>query len=346
MEKQQPGVVTSEKNFDKRPRLDLEAAHSDARPRHRTSLIAYDMTSGMSKDNITRVKAARSKKRKCTPEEAPDEAVLVAEFDKRVSDLVDKRVREERVSGLEAREREAEASVREMKARLKDAERHLDAIRAELEAARLTPEEAKAMRCGLWSLPPAVISEHILSSDFLPDPTDVAWFRAVSTTMRDAVAASGRELKKPEEEEAVEKGYLSTLKHMHSRGRLCSEESLCMVAAKNGQLAEIKKFRAKNFLWDESTCWCAAEGGHLDVLQWARANDCPWDEGTCAYAAYSGHLDVLQWARANDCPWDKETCANAAKRGHLEVLKWAREKGCPWTKKTRRLAARKGYVES
>ena len=219
-------------------------------------------------------------------------------------------------------------------------------MRAELEEMRRTlEEEVNATRFG-FELPLDVIAAHVLTADFLPDPVDVARFRAVSRKMRHAVDASGRELKEIEEVEAVEKGYLSTLKHMHSRGRLCSEESLCMVAAKNGQLAEIKKFRAKNFLWDESTCWCAAEGGHLDVLQWARANDCPWDEGTCAYAAYSGHLDVLQWARANDCPWDKETCANAAKRGHLEVLKWAREKGCPWTKKTRRLAARKGYVES
>ena len=341
MEKQQPGVVTSEKNFDKRPRLDLEAAHSDARPRHRTSLIAYDMTSGMSKDNITRVKAARSKKRKCTPEEAPDEAVLVAEFDKRVSDLVDKRVREERVSGLEAREREAEASVREMKARLKDAERHLDAIRAELEAARLTPEEAKAMRCGLWSLPPAVISEHILSSDFLPDPTDVAWFRAVSTTMRDAVAASGRELKKPEEEEAVEKGYLSTLKHMRSGGEL-----LCAAAASSGQLEELKALRKENIPWDEETCSLAAKGGHLKVLKWARKNGCPCDGWTCAYAAEGGHLKVLKWARENDCPWDEFTCAYAAEGGHLKVLQWARENGCPWDEYTRHLAASKGYVET
>ena len=269
------------------------------------------MTSATSNDDTTREDTARLGKRKRKREKAND--VLRSELE------AFKREAVERVRGLEARVREMEARARETEARVEVAEMQRDAMRAELEEMRRTlEEEVNATRFG-FELPLDVIAAHVLTADFLPDPVDVARFRAVSRKMRDAVDASGRELKEIEEVEAVEKGYLSTLKHMHSRGRLCSEESLCMVAAKNGQLAEIKKFRAKNFLWDESTCWCAAEGGHLDVLQ---------------------------WARANDCAWDKETCANAAKRGHLEVLKWAREKGCPWTKKTRRLAARKGYVES
>jgi hypothetical protein len=120
--------------------------------------------------------------------------------------------------------------------------------------------------------------------------------------MRDAVAATKRTIKKPNEDEAVKKGYLTTLKHMHSLGRLSREECLCAAAASSGQLEELKSLRAEKWPWDESTCWKAAYGGHLEVLKWARANGCPWDEGTCRHAAYGGHLEVLKWARENGLP--------------------------------------------
>ena len=164
------------------------------------------------------------------------------------------------------------------------------------------------------------------------DPTDLVRLTAVSRGMRAAVAATNRTIKKPNEDEAVQKGYLSTLKHMHSVGRLSHKGHLCAAAARCGDLEELKALRADDCPWDEGTCAYAAEGGHLEVLKWARENGCPWNEWTCASAAEGGHLEVLKWARENGCPWNEETCYNAATCGHLEVLKWARQNGCPWDK--------------
>ena len=153
----------------------------------------------------------------------------------------------------------------------------------------------------------------------LPDPADLAVLRAVSRGMGDAVDATGRKVEEFEEDDAAERGYVSTLKCLRRRGRLSEERLLCAAAARVGDLEALKAMRAENF---------------------------PWGERTCAYAAKGGHLEVLKWARENDCPWDAKTCAWAARGGHLEVLKWARENGCPWTERAREIAAELGYVET
>ena len=132
--------------------------------------------------------------------------------------------------------------------------------------------------------------------------------------MREAVDATGREIKVVRDSHAARRGYLSLLKDRHTRGVLGSKEFLCEAAARSGQLEELKAFRAKNFPWDEWTCAGAAKGGHLEILQWARENDCPWDSSTCSYAASGGHLEVLKWARENGCPWDRWTCSGARRR--------------------------------
>ena len=176
----------------------------------------------------------------------------------------------------------------------------------------------------LSSLPLDVISTHILRSDFLPETGDLGRLRAVSKRMRDAVDATGREIKNLSNAEAAELGDVSLLKDRHSRGLLDDEYLLCAAAARNGDLEELKALRADKWPWNWRTCAYTAWGGNLDILKWARANGCPWDEDTCAFAAKGGHLEVLQWARANGCPWSVQTCAKAAKGGHLDVLKWLR----------------------
>ena len=142
----------------------------------------------------------------------------------------------------------------------------------------------------------------------LPDPADLAVLRAVSKGMRDAVDATGRKVKRFGQYDALERGYLSTLKCLRRRGRLSDERLLCAAAARNGDLEALKALRrAENFPWDEKTCTNAAWGGHLNVLKWARENDCPWNWRTCACAAKYGQLEVLKWARANGCLWDART---------------------------------------
>ena len=237
-----------------------------------------------------------------------------------------------------------------------------------------TSVDTPAARGGYSSLFLAAISTTpLLRSDFLPEPADLARLRAVSAGVRDAVNATGREIKKLSDGKAAELGYVSLLKDRHSRGLLEDENLVCAAAARIGDLQELKALRADEWPWDERSCASAAAVGNLEMLKWARDNGCPWDETTCAYAAKDGHLETLKWARENGCPCDERTCAKAAKRGQLEVLKWARENGCPWDKATcegaakhgrlevlkwarengapwdadtRRIAAEKGYVES
>jgi hypothetical protein len=147
----------------------------------------------------------------------------------------------------------------------------------------------------------------------LPDPADLAVLRAVSKGMRDAVDATGRKVEEYEEDDAVERGYVSTLKCLRRRGRLSDERLLCAAAARIGDLEALKALRrAENFPWDKRTCRSAAMGGHLEVLKWARDNDCSWGVWTCAQAAKHGHLELLKWARENGCPWDMLTCEYAA----------------------------------
>ena len=66
----------------------------------------------------------------------------------------------------------------------------------------------------------------------LPDPADLAVLRAVSKGMRDAVDATGRKVEEYEEDDAVERGYVSTLKCLRRRGRLSDERLLCAAAAR------------------------------------------------------------------------------------------------------------------
>ena len=144
------------------------------------------------------------------------------------------------------------------------------------------------------SLPPHVISTHILRSDFLPEPGDLGRLRAVSHWMRNAVDATGRAIKKLSDvEAAMELGNVSLLKDRHSRGVLRNKCLLCAAAARSGQLEELKALRAKNFPWNyQWTCAYAAEGGHLETLKWARENGCPWDWQTCERAAALGYVET------------------------------------------------------
>ena len=139
----------------------------------------------------------------------------------------------------------------------------------------------------------AISTTHILRSDFLPEPGDLGRLRAVSRGMRDAVDATGREIKKLSDDEALDLGYVSLLKDRHSRGLLLSgyRHYPCTAAARNGDLQELKALRADHLPWNQYTCAHAAKNGHLEVLKWARENGCPWNEYTCQLAARKGYVE-------------------------------------------------------
>ena len=201
-----------------------------------------------------------------------------------------------------------------------------------------------AIRVAIPGLLNDIVTTHVFAK--LPDPRDLAVLRAVSSGMRDAVDATGRRVEEFGEEDAAERGYLSTLKCLRRRGVLKNERLLSAAAARIGDLESLKALRKLEFPWDRDTCAYAAKGGHLQVLQWTRANGCPWDKTTCAYAAMGGHLEVLKWARENGCPWDERTCAEAAGGGHLDTLQWARANGCPWDERTCAYAATGGHFDT
>ena len=168
-----------------------------------------------------------------------------------------------------------------------------------------TPVDPADAPGGFSSLPLDVISTHILRSDFLPEPGDLGRLRAVSRGMRDAVDATGREIKRLSDREAAHLGHVSLLKDRHRRGVLEDERITCAAAARKGDLEELKALRADEWPWDTRTCLFAARGGHLEVLKWARENGCPWDRITRRLAASKGYVEtrtpcvpwVFGWAR-------------------------------------------------
>ena len=101
-----------------------------------------------------------------------------------------------------------------------------------------------------------IVVTHILGSDVLADPVDLARVRAVSRAMHGAVAATGRTIEQLDPDEAARRGCLSTLMHLHRKGRLSPIEK-------------------------ERLCTTAAKSGNLEILRWAREIGCPWDEQTC-----------------------------------------------------------------
>jgi hypothetical protein len=150
-----------------------------------------------------------------------------------------------------------------------------------------------AARVGFSSLfHEAISTTRILTPDFLPEPVDLGRLRAVSKDMRDAVDATGREIKKLSNLEAAELGYLTLLKDRRTRG-------------------------LPSYFWEEELGffdppeeWESFSdieiNERMEELKARRKNHCPWDEWTCAGAAKGGHLEILKWLRANDCPWGRK----------------------------------------
>jgi hypothetical protein len=92
----------------------------------------------------------------------------------------------------------------------------------------------------------------------LPDPADLAVLRAVSKGMRAAVDATRRKVQEFKEDDAVQRGYLSTLKCLRRRGRLSDDCLLCAAAARVGDLEGLKALRrAENFRDCLTTVSCA-----------------------------------------------------------------------------------------
>ena len=220
---------------------------------------------------------------------------------------------------------------------------------------------------------PQDIKNQILGPANLPDPADGANLRAVSRGMRDAVDATGRELKELKIDQALDFGNVRAVRRLMLRGNV-KKAYMCAAAAASGQLGLLKYLRAGGSKWDKDTCTYAAKGGHLEVLKWARANKCPWDEATCgerggerprprdAEVGARERLPVEQvdvrergggrpprgaqvGARERLPVGRGDVRVGGEGNGHLEMLKWARENDCPWNEWTCVHAAYGGHLE-
>ena len=209
-----------------------------------------------------------------------------------------------------------------------------------------------------------------LVQKFIPDPMDLTVLRSVSRGMRDAVDAANLPIEEVDRVTAAKRGYMTTLKYLHSRDLLVIDRRLCIGAAQNGHLEVLKWLTEIGCPYDVEVCTVAAKGGHLDTLKWAHENGYPCRAETVQAAAGSGKLLVLEWLHEKQCPrdawafnmaaahgnfevlkwlhnkgypWCPGTCDKAAEYGHIDVLKWLRDKGCPWSEFTLKEAAKNGH---
>ena len=126
------------------------------------------------------------------------------------------------------------------------------------------------------ALPAHILITHVLSSRNLPDPSDLARLRAVSREMRDAVAATGRDvypLGALGAKKVIELGDLSALQLMHQHDELDQRGDL---DSGDEDYNDYDKYNDDTF----SLCTIAATEGQLEVLKWLRENDFPWSERT------------------------------------------------------------------
>ena len=198
------------------------------------------------------------------------------------------------------------------------------------------------------SLPglPLDVFKEILRS--VTDPIDLARLRAVNRAMRDAVAATGREITEYNYAMAACLGHVSTLQHKrrgvaYDKGPGLGDfngGTVLGFAARGGHVNVMKWLHADGCSLHWWTFRLAAEGGqhkkggNFEALKWLHANGCPWNKEISALVAGGGYLEIVQWLGENGCSWDAETCAGAAKGGSLEILQWLRANGCPWDETT------------
>ena len=76
-------------------------------------------------------------------------------------------------------------------------------------------------------LPNDVVVTHVLREKKLPDPIDLATLRVVSRGMREAVDATGLQIKELDEDTATNLGCLTKLRRLQRRGLPKCEFSLC-----------------------------------------------------------------------------------------------------------------------
>ena len=121
-------------------------------------------------------------------------------------------------------------------------------------------------QAALPGLPLDVLNTHILSK--LSDPIDFARFRAVSASLRDAVDATGCEIKEFSIFQAAKLGHLSTLQHKLQGVPIVPR--VWELALEGGHLEVLKWLRRR--AWGTAGVWCVGrgnvrEGGKVRALR-------------------------------------------------------------------------------
>ena len=134
-------------------------------------------------------------------------------------------------------------------------------------ATAMTAASLADTQVAIPGLPDHLVTTYILRSEYFDDPADLARLPAVSSAMRNTVAATGLEFEELNEISAVKLGCLSALQRQQRRGHLTRQELLCEAAARSGQLEELKVLHQNGTPWNENICAYAAEGGNRELLQ-------------------------------------------------------------------------------
>ena len=175
---------------------------------------------------------------------------------------------------------------------------------------------------------------------------------------------------------AATRGHLSLYTWAVKCGANWDEEA-SMAAAKNGQLALLKKEPSlasyiyvirdaaassgklnilkwlcedqnlKSTILARKVGMAAAKGGHVHIFQYLQDNGGRYNSSSefVDVAAREGHLELVKWLKANGYPWSQYTCENAVASRNFELVKWCRENGCEWNFRTCLEAARIGNLE-
>ena len=100
-------------------------------------------------------------------------------------------------------------------------------------ATAMTAASLADTQVAIPGLPDHLVTTYILRSEYFDDPADLARLPAVSSAMRNTVAATGLEFEELTEISAVKLGCLSALQRQQRRGHLTRQELLCEAAARS-----------------------------------------------------------------------------------------------------------------
>jgi hypothetical protein len=124
---------------------------------------------------------------------------------------------------------------------------------------------------------------------------------------------------------------LSKIQWLHVDQRCPLPDGVTAVAAKAGNLEQLKWLHAHGAAVNSSTAVEASLGGAVHVFEWLQQQGIVFTESSMNCAAMYGQLQLCQWLHAQQCPWSDMATDAAAFNDRGATLRWLIESGCPYT---------------